>query len=370
MTKVKGIAPSHLADHVSLEILVNNRPIKQYKHNKKVYIEGRAGSNYSLRVKNENDTSVYVIVSVDGLSVIDGKQASEKSVGFLIKKKNSVSIPGWLISGTSAAQFTFSEKKSSYSEKINEDNTNNVGVIGCIVIAEKDEEKKDQWEELWEQYKQLEKRIDDENRHKCPYPAPYPVPYPVYPTSPLVPWTSPWDWDYYRPRPYWTSTPVYYSNNIGGLGVGSVTGDSGYCGNSISNTANFGNFSIAGDEASGINCNSNVGNNTAEMKQWSNMSSTASASTGFSDKDFSYGEATNNISIGTGFGKKVEMKEVDTDKPFDIGEVIKSFVVFYDTRKNLEKIGISFEKKKIVKKDPNPFPASKIKFCEPPEDWE
>lgn len=357
MTTTKGITPSILTDQVSLEIQVNNRPVKQYKHNKKVYIEGRKDSEYSILVKNDNNVPVYAIVSVDGLSVIDGSPASENSVGFLIKKKSSITVLGWMISEKEVAKFTFSEKKAAYTEQTNKKNAPNIGVIGCIIIAEKDETK--DWEKILKEIK----KYQEKEKEYIPYPVPYPTPYPVYP--------SPWDWDYYRPR-IWYHSPYYngitYSNNISysvggtsGLGVGVIgSGDnlSSYgSGSSISNSVqNFGNFSIAGDSGLG-NINSNYSGASGAGVSCNNVSLSSNVVNSSDEK------------LGTAFGDKAKMKDADLDKPFDIGDIIKSFVIYYDNRKNLEKLGISFEKKKIVQKEPNPFPASKFKFCKPPEDW-
>lgn len=379
MTTSKGITPSKLADQVSLEILVNNRPIKQHKHNKKVYVEGRKDSEYSILVKNDNNVPVYAVVSVDGLSVIDGKPASENSIGFLIDKKSSITVPGWLISEKEVAKFTFTEKKSSYNEKTSKKNAPNTGVIGCIIIAEKDDSK--DWEKILKELKDYKKDWEDKKYVPYPVPQPYPIPYPVYP--------HPWDWDYYRPRRWWT--PIYETNTIWYCGGGTgIAGSGGYAGNSLPTSGGIGMGHGSGYGGSLSAGAGSISNQVQVFGQFSTLENSGVGSLSVNDTSsdtYTSGYAScnnvnmsasiaptaNNISdekLGTSFGDKTKMKkEVDLEKPFDIGDIIKSFVIYYDSRKNLEKLGISFEKKKVVEKDPNPFPASKFKFCKPPEDW-
>jgi len=345
--KMSNTKNTSLSNKISLEVLVNNRPVKQYKHDKKVYIEGRKDSEYSIKVKNDNDCRVYAIISVDGLSIIDSTQASEKSIGFLIEKNSSINIPGWIVSEKSAAKFKFSENKNSYSEKSNSDNSNNIGVIGCIVIAEKTEEEQKHWNDGdWNDYKKILEEIKKIKERDI-----VPVPYPVYPTPWIYP--SPWDWDYYRPRIWYTSTPYSTTPFVSG-------GCSGIANNGFgSDSASMGNISTG-----------YVSNSSALVGNINNFSANVTPAIAACINHIS-GEVTFTESpLGTAFGKKTNITDNNFEKPFDIGEIIKSFVIFYDSRKNLEKIGIVFEKKKVEKKDPNPFPASKIKFCDIPEGWE
>lgn len=341
-----------LSSKVSLEILVNGRPITQHKHNNRVYAEGRSGSEYSIKVKNDNDVSVYAIISVDGISVIDGLQASENSIGFLIEKQSAITVPGWMITEKSAAKFKFSEIKNSYSEANNKDNVENIGVIGCIVIAEKVAEKKYDLNELTKKYLELQKTVDDVNKKNVPYT----VPYPVYP--------------YWEHRPYW-----YWNNGLNGWH------------NTIPQFTSICNNGYGSDSLSGGIGVSNISNNVSSAEcinnfsfaNTSNTMATGSLNSGDGYKGIPScvnhitGEATfvkADSPLGTGFGEKTKIKDANLEKTFKVGEIIKSFVIYYDSRKNLEKLGIIFDKKKLEKKEPNPFPASKIKFCSPPEGWE
>jgi len=335
----------NLSKNISLEILVNNRPITQHNHNKRIYIEGRSGSEYSIKIKNDNNVSVYAIISVDGISVIDGLPASENSIGFLVEKKSFITVPGWIVSEKAAAKFKFSEVKNSYSETLDTNNTNNLGVIGCIVIAEKVDEKESEIEELKEAVEKLKEKQDSNK-----YPVPY---YPYYPAQKIV-WIEP----YYKSRPYYDPYIVY------GTGIGGCS--------TVTGGGNIGNNGFGSDSLS-IGPDGNAITNTWVTGGTGSLTNISYASSSIPCNHIT-GEATfakaSDSPLGTGFGDKTTLAASGFEKTFEIGEIIKSFVIFYDCRRNLEKLGIVFDKKKIEKTEPNPFPASKIKFCEPPEGWE
>ena len=78
-----------------VEVLVNGHPIKEYYKDGKIYIEGRKGCEYSLRIKNNGWKKIVVIPTIDGVSVMNGKQASYDSPGYIISGYNSLTIDGW-----------------------------------------------------------------------------------------------------------------------------------------------------------------------------------------------------------------------------------------------------------------------------------
>lgn len=118
-----------------VQILVNDRYVTTYNHKGDTFIEGRPGSSYKIRIKNNDRRRVKVVVSVDGLSVMDGQPASHNSKGYIINAYSSITIDGWRVSDDAVNQFVFGNKKSSYSAKLGE-GTQNVGVIGVAVFPE------------------------------------------------------------------------------------------------------------------------------------------------------------------------------------------------------------------------------------------
>lgn len=119
----------------SVEVLVNDRPVTTYSHDNDTYIEGRPGSSYKIRLTNRTYQRIKVIVSVDGLSVMDGKPAGSNTQGYVINGYDSLVIDGWRTSMDSVATFEFGSKRHSYSAESGQ-GTSNVGVIGVQVFRE------------------------------------------------------------------------------------------------------------------------------------------------------------------------------------------------------------------------------------------
>lgn len=125
-----------LQNNIELKILIKNKPITEYTHRGLTYVEGREGSEYELLIKNYHPKRVEVIVSVDGLSIIDGKLAGPDSSGYLLNAYETVKIPGWMVDQATAAKFKFGAKEKSYATGQTGTSVNN-GVIGIMVYSEK-----------------------------------------------------------------------------------------------------------------------------------------------------------------------------------------------------------------------------------------
>jgi hypothetical protein len=121
--------------HLSLEVRVHGKPVREYQHQGKFYIEGRKGSEFTLRVRNRSERRILVVPSVDGLSVMDGKEASFDSSGYILDAYDFIDIPGWRLNLDEIAKFFFSAPGESYAAK--KDKPQNIGVIGCAVFMEK-----------------------------------------------------------------------------------------------------------------------------------------------------------------------------------------------------------------------------------------
>lgn len=119
----------------SLEVYVHNAPITKYIHQNNVFVEGREGSEYTIKFFNHTAGRVLAVISVDGLSVIDGEKASYTSSGYVVDPNSSLDVPGWRLDDEAVAKFVFGSRKKSYATKkgIPQD----IGVIGCAVFTEK-----------------------------------------------------------------------------------------------------------------------------------------------------------------------------------------------------------------------------------------
>lgn len=136
-------------NNYSLEVLVNGRPVQEYQKDSKTFIEGRRGTEYSIRFRNNSHKKLMGIFSVDGLEVLEGVEAAKAEVGYIIDPFSSLDVKGFRIDESSVAAFKFGDTEESYSntqgyavkdpvtkETTYEKTTRNNGVIGVRVYEE------------------------------------------------------------------------------------------------------------------------------------------------------------------------------------------------------------------------------------------
>ncbi len=135
----------------TIDILINGKPAQKYFHEGRWFLEARKGSTYEIKLKNNSYRRVVALVSVDGLSVLDGKIANNDSSGYIINAYGSTTIKGYRVSSEQVNLFQFSDKNSSYALKGSdgEKSTRNCGVIGVRMYYEK--EKPIQYADFYEQ---------------------------------------------------------------------------------------------------------------------------------------------------------------------------------------------------------------------------
>ena len=120
---------------VDLEILVDGRPLRIIHHAGKDYLPvPRCGEEYEIRVWNHGPRRVAAVVSVDGLSVITGKRASETGPGYVVDPYSSVLIKGWRRNMETAAAFRFVDREKSYASRVGK--PEDIGVIGLVAFEE------------------------------------------------------------------------------------------------------------------------------------------------------------------------------------------------------------------------------------------
>lgn len=125
-----------LKSNYEVEILVNGHPIKEYLHKDgRYFVEGRKGQEYSIKIRNNGYQRILAVPTVDGLSVLNGKEASYDSSGYIINGYSSYTIKGWRRSNSEVAEFYFSDPSESYASR--KDKGQNLGVIGVAIFREK-----------------------------------------------------------------------------------------------------------------------------------------------------------------------------------------------------------------------------------------
>jgi hypothetical protein len=118
------------------EVLVNGKSVAEYAHEGKTFIEGKEGTEFTLKFRNRSSRRALFVPTIDGLSVMDGKVASLDSSGYIVGPYNTETISGWRISDEKVAKFFFSALEDSYAADKGQEG--NVGVIGCAVFREKE----------------------------------------------------------------------------------------------------------------------------------------------------------------------------------------------------------------------------------------
>ncbi|HOT88701.1 MAG TPA: hypothetical protein PLC59_00265 [Bacteroidales bacterium] len=120
-----------------VDILIDNKPIRKFPFEDKIYIEARKDKEYSIRIKNNSTHRILAVTSVDGLNVLTGKFDTEYSDGYVINGYNSLIIDGFRVSDEKVAGFIFDYKDKSYAASKKDGSEKNVGVIGVRIFEEK-----------------------------------------------------------------------------------------------------------------------------------------------------------------------------------------------------------------------------------------
>jgi hypothetical protein len=122
---------------VGLEVLVEGQPLRTICHQGRIYLPvPRLGVEYSIRVWNNGPRRVAAVVSVDGLSVMDGQPATAEQPGYIVSPRDNIVIKGWRRDRDTVAAFSFEERDRSYASRIG--HPENIGVIGLVAIEELD----------------------------------------------------------------------------------------------------------------------------------------------------------------------------------------------------------------------------------------
>jgi hypothetical protein len=100
------------------------------------FVVGEHDARYSIVVESHVPASLEVVVSVDGLDVLDGRPASFDKRGYLLEPHGRIEIDGFRQSFEEVAAFRFGSVRDSYAEQKHGD-SRNVGVIGVAVFHER-----------------------------------------------------------------------------------------------------------------------------------------------------------------------------------------------------------------------------------------
>src|SRR5436309_78402 len=101
---------------VSLEILVAGTPLPTIRYQGKTYLPvPTLGTEYTIRVSNHGPRRIVALVSVDGLSVINGQLTAAANPGYVVAAYGHIQIKGWRRDLERVAAFRFVEREQSYA---------------------------------------------------------------------------------------------------------------------------------------------------------------------------------------------------------------------------------------------------------------
>ena len=133
-------APAALAaaELVGLQVIDRDtgETARVWRHAGRLYVAGRPGARYSLRVTNNSGGRVLAVMSVDGVNVLTGETAGYGQRGYVLRPYVSADINGWRKSDTEVAAFTFAAQSNSYAARTGR--PNDVGVIGIAAFTERE----------------------------------------------------------------------------------------------------------------------------------------------------------------------------------------------------------------------------------------
>lgn len=146
----RGRWPRHsdLVPHwkdIKIEVLIRGRSLPLRRQNGELYLPLKThGDEYVLRIENCGRGRVLVAVSIDGLSIMDGKPVTNdaRSGGYIFEPRATHVLRGWRNGDNKVAAFSFQPAEKSFAAQSGQ--TANVGCIRMLVFEEKPEMRRPQ----------------------------------------------------------------------------------------------------------------------------------------------------------------------------------------------------------------------------------
>jgi hypothetical protein len=120
---------------VDVQVLVDGWPTALYVRPQawdKTYFQAFRGKNYSLVLRNQTNERVGVLISVDGLNVVNGQRSSlsNHESMYVLDPYESTTINGWRTSLNGVRRFVFVDEERSYASRTDQAN----GDMGWIRV--------------------------------------------------------------------------------------------------------------------------------------------------------------------------------------------------------------------------------------------
>lgn len=134
-----AVSSSEAAGPALVDLQIVDRETGQaahvWRHGGRLFVAGRPGARYSLRVTNNTPGRVLAVMSVDGVNILTGQTAGYGQRGYVFGPYETYDVSGWRKSDSEIAAFTFAPLSRSYAARTGR--PNDVGVIGVAVFEER-----------------------------------------------------------------------------------------------------------------------------------------------------------------------------------------------------------------------------------------
>ena len=111
--------------------------LRTYISDGRLYVAGKPGHRYAVRMVNRTGGRLLAVLSVDGVNAVSGETANANQSGYVLGPWESTEINGWRKNLNEIAQFNFTALPDSYAAQTGR--PMNVGVIGVAVFTERSE---------------------------------------------------------------------------------------------------------------------------------------------------------------------------------------------------------------------------------------
>lgn len=134
---IASTTTAHARPLVELDVVDRQRDqtLPEYRHHGDRWIAGVPGHRYAVRLRNNSNQRVLVVLSVDGVNAVSGDTADPSQAGYVLGPWETAQIDGWRKSLRDVAQFVFTDLSDSYAARTGR--PDNVGVIGIAVFHER-----------------------------------------------------------------------------------------------------------------------------------------------------------------------------------------------------------------------------------------
>lgn len=106
-----------------------------HAHQGRLFVVGRPGARYALRVHNLSPRRLLAVLSVDGVNVVSGETAAWHQTGYVLEPGARFDVTGWRKSDQAVAAFEFAALADSYAARTGR--PAHVGVIGLAAFVER-----------------------------------------------------------------------------------------------------------------------------------------------------------------------------------------------------------------------------------------